>query len=277
MRIPHGIEAYNTNISDGCRESVKCSVAASLQALLTNLIDYAGLYPPAGLPLPIVTERYQSFLASPDAWILNRLVLPAAQLPEIEIRNDWRITLLVDQEPGPLPPQVETLETKPARRLSLPTYCEAALEEINGAFAKIRTGGLIPEAIPSAGQLAAFLCDATARRIPFKATAGLHHPLRSVQPLTYALDSPHAAMHGFLNVFAGAAFAWHGLDREHVADVLEETDAAAFEFDSDKLQWRGHRLSIPQIQAARRDFAHSAGSCSFEEPVSGLRELGLMP
>jgi hypothetical protein len=132
---------------------VKGSIAASLRALLTNLIDYAGLFPPAGLPLPIVAERYQSFLASPDAWILNRLVLPVGKLTEIQLRDDWRITLLVEDEPGPLPRHVETLETKAARRLSLPTYCEAPLDEIRDAFAKTRTGGLTPEAIPAAEPL----------------------------------------------------------------------------------------------------------------------------
>ena len=92
-------------------------IAAPLKALLGNLIDYAGFYPPAGLPLEIVAERYRCFLASPDGWILNRLVLPLSKLAEAPVAENWRITLLVDGEPGTLPPQVETLETKGARRL----------------------------------------------------------------------------------------------------------------------------------------------------------------
>jgi hypothetical protein len=83
-------------------------------------------------------------------------------------------------------------------------------------------------------------------------------------------------MHGFLNVFTAAAFAWHG-ERAAVTPVLHETDARAFEFLDDELRWRGRRLTTEQVQAARRDFAHSFGSCSFEEPVSDLRELGLLP
>ena len=53
-------------------------VPASLRALLTNLIDYAGLYPPAALSLDVVEDRYRGFCGSPDAWMLNRLVLPVA-------------------------------------------------------------------------------------------------------------------------------------------------------------------------------------------------------
>jgi hypothetical protein len=251
-------------------------IAGALEALLCKLIDYAGLYPPAGLPLPIVVERYRAFLASPDRWLLNRLVLPAARLAEASLDPGWSVTLLVDDEPGPLPPQVETLESKKPGRLSLPTYCEAPLAEIEGAFAKVRTGGLTPEAVPSSASIADFLCAAALRKIPFKATAGLHHPIRSERPLTYAPDSPRAVMHGFLNVFAAAAFAWHGMDRERVQRILDETDAAVFEFDDAEMRWRGVRLSVTQIREARAQFAHSFGSCSFEEPLSDLRSLGLL-
>src|SRR5579884_4316174 len=74
---------------------------ASLRALLANLIDYAGLYPPAALPLPIVLERYRGFRASPEGWILNRLALPAARLAEAPLEDGWRVNLFVDADPGP--------------------------------------------------------------------------------------------------------------------------------------------------------------------------------
>ena len=250
------------------------SAAASLRALLTNLIDYAGLYPPASLPLGAVAENFRRYLGSPESWILNRLVLPGARLGEIMLENDWRITLLVDGEPGPLPKQVETLEAKRPGKLSLPTYCEAPLNQIQDGFAKLRTGGLTPDAIPPPGEIAGFLQAAAERRIAFKATAGLHHPVRSVHPLTYAAGSPQGLMHGFVNLFTAAAFAWNDADRATVSRVLEECDPKSFEFFDDALAWHGRRLSTEQIAAARRDFAHSFGSCSFEEPIADLRMLG---
>src|SRR5581483_4489721 len=106
---------------------------------------------------------------------------------------------------------------------------------------------------------------------------GLHHPVRSVRPLTYAGDSPRAPMHGFLNVFCAAALAYHGGEQSAVAELLDETDPAALEFTDTGLNWKGRHLSASQIHSARREFAHSFGSCSFEEPVSDLRELGLLP
>ncbi len=253
-------------------------VPASLRALLARLIDYAGLFPPAGLPLEIVVERYRGFRASPESWILNRLVLPETRLPEAILDRGWSVTLLTEEPPGSFPPQVETLETRNADfRGTLPTYYELPIAKIAGGFAKVRTGGLIPEAIPTPETLAAFLSGAAARRLPFKATAGLHHPIRSTRPLTYAIESPRAAMHGFLNVFAAASFAWHGAETAALVDLLNETDITALRFDDDALAWRGRRLLTSQIAAARRDFAHSFGSCSFEEPVSELREAGLLP
>ena len=248
-------------------------VPGSLRALLTNLIDYAGLYPPAALALPVALANYRHYLASPESWLLNRLVLPASNLGDVDLGENWRVTLLVNDESGPLPSQVESLETKLPRKLSLPTYCEAPLDHITGAFAKVRTGGLTPEAVPMPAEIAEFLCRAAARRVPFKATAGLHHPLRGDHPLTYAADSPHAIMHGFINVFVAAAFAWHGIDRAAVLGVLHECDPESFEFFDDALIWRGRSLSTGQIVAARRDFAHSFGSCSFEEPVADLKAL----
>ena len=252
------------------------ALPSSLRALLTNLIDYAGLYPPAALSLHDVAEKFTRYAASPDAWMLNRLVLPAGALSQIELADDWRITLLVDGDPGALPPQVETLETKLAQRFSLPTYCEVPLEQVGHAFAKVRTGGLTPEAIPSVETVADFLHRAAARRLPFKATAGLHHPLRSLRALTYAADSPRATMHGFLNVFLAAAFAWQGAERDVLVPVLAEEDPCAFQFGTNELRWRDQLLSVPQIQSARDEFAHSFGSCSFEEPIADLRELGLL-
>ena len=205
--------------------------------------------------------------------MLNRLVLPAS-LKEVQLEPDWRVALLVDDEPGPLPPQIETLETKSARKLSLPTYCEAPVGEISDAYAKIRTGGLTPGAIPHSEEIAEFLHRAAARRTPFKATAGLHHPLRSHRALTYSSDSPRAVMHGFVNVFVAAAFAWYGMERAAMLDVLNETNPGAFDFGESGMRWRGRGLLSAQIAETRRNFAHSFGSCSFEEPIGDLKELG---
>ena len=45
-----------------------------------GLIDYAGLYPPASLPLDDVVRRFATYRRSPHAWLLGRLIVPVEQL-----------------------------------------------------------------------------------------------------------------------------------------------------------------------------------------------------
>ena len=250
-------------------------VRAPVKALCSNLIDYAGLFPPAGLDLPAVVDKYERYRASADGWILNRLVLPESVLGAATICPEWRISLLIDdREPaGPLPPEIETFESKAPGSFSRPTYVEGGEADL----LKIRTGGLSPKSIPSAEEIAEFLCRAAFAKQPFKATAGLHHAIRAERALTYAADSPHAVMHGFVNVFMAAALAWHGAHPGVVFAVLNEMDPRAFVLSGDALIWHGCSLRTAQIEAARANFAHSFGSCSFEEPIADLRDLGWLP
>ena len=151
----------------------------------------------------------------------------------------------------------------------------AALKR-RGARAKLRTGGVVPEAIPEPGDVARFIVACAAAGVPFKATAGLHHPVRAEHALSYEADSPHAVMHGFLNVFAAAALARDGLTTDEVEAILREDDPRAFRLDDSGLEWRGLRVATEALAAARRDFASSFGSCSFAEPVADLRALELL-
>jgi hypothetical protein len=151
----------------------------------------------------------------------------------------------------------------------------AALKR-RGARAKIRTGGVVPEAIPDPGDVARFIAACAAAAVPWKATAGLHHAVRAEQALSYEPGSPRAVMHGFLNVFAAAAFARARATLADLEAVLREPQASAFRFDDEGLAWRDLRATTGEVAAMRRDFAGSFGSCSFAEPVADLRALGLL-
>ncbi len=240
----------------------------SLRALLTRLIDYAGLFPPASLDLATVIANYAQYSSSPESWMLNRLVIPATELDAIDPHSRWPISLIDDaggeNEPFALPEAVESIETKSTRAFTRVVYRELPLADIDDGFAKIRTGGPTPESVPTSHDLAEFLKTCAARQLAFKATAGLHHPIHSERPL----------MHGFINVFVAASFAWNRASEHALVDILNETDPQAFWFSDEMLSWRDQLLSTAQVEAARRDFAHSFGSCSFDEPVADLRQLG---
>jgi hypothetical protein len=145
-----------------------------------------------------------------------------------------------------------------------------------GAFAKVRTGGVTADAFPSAENLARLLAICAEEDVGFKATAGLHHPLRSVNRLTYKPDSESALMHGFLNVFLAAAFAQNGMDAARLTQLLEETSPEAFRFEQDSVFWRDEMLVVAHLRNTRNLFAIAFGSCSFMEPVEDLQRLHLL-
>ncbi len=148
----------------------------------------------------------------------------------------------------------------------------------NQAAAKVRCGGVTPDLIPSTDDLARFMHACDAADVPFKATAGLHHPIRAQHRLTYEPDAPVATMHGFFNVFLAGAFvrSIKGFDLDTTIAVLEETDSDAFVFSDEQVSWRDVSLPVAALAQVREGFATSYGSCSFDEPRDELKGLGLL-
>ncbi len=146
----------------------------------------------------------------------------------------------------------------------------------NGAHAKVRTGGVTGNAFPSARDLERFIRACVTEDVKFKATAGLHHPIRSVYNLTYKPGSERGKMYGYLNVFLAAAFIRTGMNKDNAIMVLEEESVAAFRFGDGGVEWRDVHLDVKQLQSTREYSALSFGSCSFREPLDDLVKLGLL-
>lgn len=58
-------------------------MTASLRALLANIIDYAGMFPPAQLPMDEAIRNYARYRTEPESWMLGRFICPAARLNEL--------------------------------------------------------------------------------------------------------------------------------------------------------------------------------------------------
>lgn len=136
--------------------------------------------------------------------------------------------------------------------------------------AKLRCGGVTADAFPSVAEVANFIAAAADAGVAFKATAGLHHPVRHLDSAT------GFTMHGFLNILAATALA-RGLDSKNLAEIIAEEDATAFAFDDVSFAWRDHRAEVTQLQHARREAFAGYGSCSFDEPIEDLTALGILP
>lgn len=144
-----------------------------------------------------------------------------------------------------------------------------------GARAKIRMGGVTPDVFPAPDDVIAFITGCAARGLPFKATAGLHHLLRSEYPLTYDSGSARATMYGFFNVFLAAAALHSGAAPDDARGILMESNLNAFRFDDAGVTWRQRTLATADI-AGGRELATSFGSCSFREPMDELAAVGLI-
>ena len=296
-------------------------IKQSVKTLLAEAIDYAGLFPPAGLSMSEAVINYATYRNSNYNWMLGRFVLSVAQLDTfIESAGDfisrdaktaWRLSVLAGEDlvdtvrrvqrfnheygPGVV---VDSLEvranttskvdnTADAVPDGITAYFELGLGEnfpemiaqlaVYGHRAKIRTGGVTPDAFPRTQDIIAFVRSCVALNVPFKATAGLHHPLRCYRPLTYEADAPKGTMHGFLNLFMMTGFAREGFRKELLEEIMEEEFAEVFHFEEKSAVWRNEfNLSLVQLERLRTYGIHSFGSCSFDEPVADLQRLGIL-
>jgi hypothetical protein len=289
-------------------------------ALLHELIDDAGLFPPARKPMAEAVADHASARRGAARWMLGRFLCPVSRLEELAraapLDGGWRYGAILDGAGGDwletvradldrlagfgaraavdalevrLPAGAAARETveafartlrehDPAGRTDAylevstrdPGEIGAALEAIaaarsNGPLgAKLRCGGVSADGFPPAAAVAAFVEAARRHGVPFKATAGLHHPFRTVDRELGVLQ------HGFVNLLAATA-----LTGAPAVEVIEEADPGAFGLDRDGLRWRGHRADAAAISRARSLFT-AFGSCSFDEPVEDLTAAGVL-
>jgi hypothetical protein len=147
-------------------------VAPSLRALVENLIDYAGMFPPASLEREIAIARYGAYQNSEHAWMLGRFVVSAAHVDALPGELGWSLAVLSDADHS----RASAIESKQIISTEKPTYCEVSIEQLDqvkkaGSFAKLRTGGVTEDAIPSVDRVAAYIRGYAERQLPFKATA----------------------------------------------------------------------------------------------------------
>lgn len=233
----------------------------SLRALLEHLIDYAGLFPPAALSMQDAVRNYARYREGEYAWMLGKFVVPKQRVKEVPPEFPASV-LGVDEVKAE-----DVASAKPDAFVEITDVSLVPELKARGLRAKIRTGGLTEDAFPTPERVASFIRACKETGVAFKATAGLHHPLRCVKPLTYEPDAPRGTMHGFINVFVAAAMI------DYAEEILREENARAFVFGDDGLAWRGHVVSTTAIAKMRRHFGLSFGSCSFEEPITDLKDL----
>ncbi|MPY87986.1 MAG: hypothetical protein GEU99_08700 [Luteitalea sp.] len=100
------------------------------RTLLTGLIDYAGLFPPAGLSMDEAVERYGVFCSGPQAWLLGRFVVPLDHLERFETATTrilprgagavpWPVSVLGSADPSRDVARVHAFNDRHAGRADL--------------------------------------------------------------------------------------------------------------------------------------------------------------
>ena len=294
------------------------NVKQSLRVLLSEIVDYAGLFPPSEVSMRQAVGNLAEYLNGEYSWMLGRFVCPVARLGEFEEnasrffggKQIWRLSALAGENLSADLQKIEqfnrthdgravvdALEIRVAKpeeiaaaKKVLPPNLNAYFEfplklfineffstiALNRLRAKIRTGGVTQEAFPAVDEIVKFLRVCIAANVPFKATAGLHHPLRCRRALTYEENAARGTMHGFLNVFLTAAFLRQNLNAQFANQIMTESDSERFQFDDEAVIWNGNRIETGEIRLMRERNAVSFGSCSFVEPVEDLRQTGLL-
>jgi hypothetical protein len=310
----------------------------SIRTLMAGLIDYAGLYPPAKLPMQQAVENYARARMGTEEWMLGRFICPASRLAEFssaastlmpgthgtsgyreyaDATEPWRISVIIDGDLGGALRSIDDFNRRHDRedagraaadavefKITLPSEVDSALEDLpdsifpfvefppevanagdvrgfvaalagHAAGAKIRTGGITADSFPSPSNVAEFLVACHGAGVPFKATAGLHHPIRAEYPLTYEPGCARGVMHGFLNTFVAAAAVRAG-HAQRASAILEDIGIADFHFTDEGVRWHEVFLDTTRLAESREAFALSYGSCSFDEPVEDLKRLGLL-
>ncbi|HEY0953013.1 hypothetical protein [Nocardioides sp.] len=271
-----------------------------LDSAWRGLVDDAATFPPGNVPLAEAATAHQARRADEHADLVGTFVVKDTDLPALKA-TPLALSVVLTGGAGQvagtaslarrLHVAVEGLEIAlrdpgdplgAARRVGaavdaaradgqlddhVPVYVEippdaspaawlAAADEVAAREfrLKLRTGGLEASAFPTAATLAGWIDAALDRETPFKCTAGLHRAVRHT-------GEDGFEHHGFLNVLVATRQAWDGAGPDEVADVLEERSAAA--------------LDTADLDRARRWFT-SFGSCSIDEPLADLRDLGLI-
>ena len=245
---------------------VPVSRLAELEQCLVNLGIEDTLVRPWSLSV-ILSVNWRSQLKQIQAFNSDKLRIAGVEfkpLPPEEIKR-----AIVD-----LPQGIESFFEIPLTE-NIASYL-AVLENAPAA-AKIRTGGLTVEAFPDVDRLCRFIFACAKTKVPFKATAGLHHPLFGNYSVSDEPDRFTTTMQGFLNLsILSTLIYWQKVTLEEASKLLQELSINSFQFQADQIIWQNYQVKRSQIQQARQYFFRSFGSCSFQEPLDELRELKLL-
>lgn len=291
-------------------------------AAFSGLIDYAGVFPPASLPMHEAVAGYRAVMASDDRWLIGRFLVRASQLQELAAvathflvagEQPWSIGVVLDVSPGAGASLGHDFQREMSPAMSIAAFelilepgadpgrlidtvapidpdlavfievdrvepLDDQIRAIGVALrdrgrrggAKLRCGGLAHDDFPTVDEVTEFVWAASFADVPFKATAGLHQPIRHRDPAIGVWR------HGFVNLLIGSVAADAGQSRSVVREIIAESDPTAFSITPVAASWRGVVLPGSAIRRSRQRGLVAFGSCDIDEPRDALAGLSFL-
>jgi hypothetical protein len=290
-------------------DAQRSAVVDARRAALGGLIDYAGPFPPARLPIAAAAAEYERVRDSDDGWLMSRFAAPADALSDLAraLRAPAPVTAILaadatgqvahaaQQLDGPARARVrvEMVEARlPARAVSaadVRELCRAVATHLPGVeaiFLEIVDAGSsemtldVLAAWDGPPRVGAKLRFGGAAGVPSPAVAAAflvgcaQRGLRAkgTAGLHLPLRGPDA--HGFLNLLVAASLAHEGAAADAVESALGDDEPAAIALDGERLRWRERTFPATALSRMRAELLLGFGSCSIAEPADGLRLIG---
>lgn len=255
----------------------------ALVPVFERLFDDAGLFPPARRPMAEALRAHERARSGPHRALVGPFVCPVVRLDELDacvaggVPRPAELSVVahggeahmrravtrsdVVQVEAPLEATLPPDSLRLRRYLELPPHgdVETAVDRVaqTGARVKLRCGGVSPDVVPPARRVAEVLAACARRRLPMKATAGLHHAFRR-RP-----SSPDGPRHGLVNLLAAASAAMAGAGVDHLTTVLDTEEDEGADL-------------VERIDRHARSLVTAIGTCSIDEPVGELQALGVL-
>ena len=285
----------------------------ALNVLMTDLIEYGGLFPSAGQAMPEAIRHYAEYLGDEEGNWLGRFLVPVGRLKEFQEEHarafpeggaqPWRLAVQAGLDLradlasiaafDPHGAVIDSIDIRVTGREEI----VPALEQVPGslmAYFEIgirsdlepmlaRLGyfggrakvciGGVDGEVPASASELARFLTACARHRIGFKVAAGYHQPFSAVPAGEGAGGKHS--HGFLNLLLAAACARDGADREEIEVLLRE-GPQGFDFSYDAVKWRERRLNCVQLQQARTRFAISYACSSLRKPIRVLQGMGLL-
>jgi hypothetical protein len=201
---------------------------------------------------------------------------PAMSIAAVEAKLDeprpHSVELLLDAMLSVAPdvvPYIEVDRKEPiGEQVALIASALRGRRRVGGA--KIRCGGIARDLFPTPRDVAVFIAACTDQRLPFKATAGLHEPIRHFDA------GLGIERHGFVNILMAGALAEAGANIDTLEEVVSDADPDSFSVSVAFASWRDLEVPGSAVRRMRKTGFVSYGSCDFDEPIKALEKLGFL-